>query len=101
MKIIITEEQKNRIFGDKIKCKCGHSWKIEADDEHPYLCHSCGWNQEKKKYDKKELKKFWDNYDGEISEKWTEKYKRSIDCSNPKGFSQRAHCQGRKKRNKK
>ena len=33
----------------------------------------------------------------QLDEKWTEKYKRSIDCSNPKGFSQRAHCQGRKK----
>lgn len=30
--------------------------------------------------------------------KWSEKYKKSIDCSNPKGFSQRAHCQGRKKK---
>ena len=29
---------------------------------------------------------------------WSEKYKRSINCENPKGFSQRAHCQGRKKR---
>jgi hypothetical protein len=29
-----------------------------------------------------------------INEKWSAKYKRSIDCSNPKGFSQRAHCQG-------
>ena len=34
----------------------------------------------------------------EISEKWSQEYKKSIDCSNPKGFSQRAHCQGRKKR---
>lgn len=33
-----------------------------------------------------------------ITEKWSEKYKRSINCSNPRGFSQRAHCQGRKKR---
>ena len=32
-----------------------------------------------------------------ISEKWSAKYKRSINCNNPKGFSQRAHCQGRKK----
>ena len=31
---------------------------------------------------------------------WTNKYKKSIDCNNPKGFSQRAHCQGRKKRMK-
>ena len=29
---------------------------------------------------------------------WSEKYKRSIDCDNPKGFSQKAHCQGSKKR---
>ena len=29
--------------------------------------------------------------------KWSDKYKSSIDCNNPKGFSQRAHCQGRKK----
>jgi len=33
-----------------------------------------------------------------LEEKWSEKYKKSIDCNNPKGFSQRAHCQGRKKR---
>lgn len=33
-----------------------------------------------------------------IEEKWSQKYKRSIDCSNPKGFSQRAHCQSRKKK---
>ena len=32
-----------------------------------------------------------------VTEKWTNKYKKSINCSNPKGFSQRAHCQGRKK----
>lgn len=32
-----------------------------------------------------------------IEEKWSEKYKRSINCSNPRGFSQRAHCAGRKK----
>lgn len=35
----------------------------------------------------------------ELEEKWSEKYKRSINCDNPKGFSQRAHCQGRKKQN--
>lgn len=32
-----------------------------------------------------------------MMETWSTKYKRSIDCDNPKGFSQRAHCQGRKK----
>jgi hypothetical protein len=33
-----------------------------------------------------------------IDEKWSKKYKDSIDCNNPKGFSQRAHCQGLKKK---
>ena len=32
-----------------------------------------------------------------VVEKWTQKYKKSINCNNPKGFSQRAHCAGRKK----
>jgi len=36
---------------------------------------------------------------GGIAEGWSAKYKKSIDCNNPKGFSQRAHCQGRKKMN--
>ena len=34
-----------------------------------------------------------------VMEKWSAKYKKSIDCSNPKGFSQKAHCAGRKKTN--
>ena len=32
-----------------------------------------------------------------VSEDWSEKYKDSIDCNNPKGFSQKAHCAGKKK----
>ena len=38
--------------------------------------------------------------DESLSEKWSDKYKRSINCSNPKGFSQKAHCAGRKKTKK-
>ena len=33
-----------------------------------------------------------------VDEGWSDKYKKSINCDNPKGFSQRAHCQGRKKK---
>jgi hypothetical protein len=36
--------------------------------------------------------------DENVNEEWSDKYKRSIDCNNPKGFSQRAHCAGRKKK---
>ena len=32
-----------------------------------------------------------------LEEKWSAKYKKSINCSNPKGFSQKAHCAGKKK----
>ena len=35
-----------------------------------------------------------------LNEKWTKKYKKSINCSNPKGFSQKAHCAARKRRKK-
>ena len=31
------------------------------------------------------------------NEGWSAKYKKSIDCNNPKGFSQKAHCAGKKK----
>ena len=31
---------------------------------------------------------------------WSDKYKRSINCDNPSGFSQKAHCAARKKRQK-
>lgn len=34
----------------------------------------------------------------EKNEGWSDEYKRSIDCNNPKGFSQKAHCAGKKKR---
>ena len=33
-----------------------------------------------------------------MNEGWSSKYKKSINCNNPKGFSQRAHCQGKKKK---
>lgn len=33
-----------------------------------------------------------------IDEKWTKKYKKSINCASPKGFSQKAHCAARRKR---
>jgi len=34
-----------------------------------------------------------------MAEEWSQKYKSSINCSHPKGFSQRAHCAGKRKHN--
>jgi alpha-L-fucosidase len=36
--------------------------------------------------------------DDQINEKWSMNYKKRINCSNPKGFSQKAHCRARKLR---
>jgi hypothetical protein len=51
-----------------------------------------------------EIQKWIDNHlskEEDVSEKWSQKYKDSIDCNNPKGFSQKAHCQGKLKRDTK
>ena len=34
-----------------------------------------------------------------LTEAWSQKYKSSINCSHPRGFSQKAHCAGKKKHN--
>jgi hypothetical protein len=34
-----------------------------------------------------------------LTEGWSQKYKKSINCSHPKGFSQKAHCAGKSKHN--
>ena len=34
-----------------------------------------------------------------LPEKWSRRYKKSINCNNPKGFSQKAHCAGKHKKN--
>jgi len=106
MKVIITQKQLEQIrenASKKFSCEgknCEHSWDIKKEDKQPYLCHMCGYDSHKKKYNYDELEDFWKNYkkEEEVTEKWSEKYKKSIDCNNPKGFSQKAHCQGRKKR---
>jgi hypothetical protein len=43
--------------------------------------------------------KYLDAMKDGMNEEWSQKYKKSINCSHPKGFSQRAHCAGKKKHN--
>ena len=45
----------------------------------------------------KATKKEFDNDAKGVAEGWSQKYKSSINCNNPKGFSQKAHCASRKK----
>lgn len=35
-----------------VKCdNCGWEWDIEAEDENPYLCHQCGFDDKKRELD--------------------------------------------------
>jgi hypothetical protein len=66
MKILVTKEQLDTIRENDSKefnCdKCEHSWKIKPEDKFPYLCHMCGYDSHKKKYNYEELENFWKNY---------------------------------------
>jgi hypothetical protein len=66
MKILVTKEQLDIIRENdskKFNCdKCEHSWKIKPEDKFPYLCHMCGYDSHKKKYNYEELENFWKNY---------------------------------------
>jgi GH24 family phage-related lysozyme (muramidase) len=50
------------------------------------------------KFAKKYLNSKTPSYSEKLFEKWTKKYKKSINCDAPKGFSQKAHCRARKLR---
>ena len=58
-------------------------WQMKLTDINEWVCGKC--NCEPCRCDS-------------VVEKWSSKYKKSIDCSNPKGFSQKAHCAGKKKK---
>ena len=64
--------------GAVVKCRQGKIWKNE---ELEYDLDSLIESEPQKLFD----------------EKWSKDYKKSINCNNPKGFSQKAHCAGRKK----
>jgi hypothetical protein len=55
---------------------------------------------ERGKYDAIDAKRFRSSIKEQgVDEGWSQKYKNSINCSHPKGFSQKAHCAGKKKHN--
>lgn len=102
----------NKLTGDKkIKKPIGKMVSVKGETEEATGAGSAGGFEaplfsEPKKMDsmfkdeqpKKKIKGGFVYESEEVEEKWSEKYKKSIDCDNPKGFSQRAHCQGKKKK---
>ena len=57
--------------------------------------------KKKKRLSSSEMKKLKNKAFEVYREGWSDKYKKSIDCNNPKGFSQKAHCAGKKKKESK
>jgi hypothetical protein len=76
--------------------------KVLNVEEEVKLDEAC-WKGYHKEGNKKMFGKIYPNCvkntneEQELEEKWSQKYKDSINCSNPKGFSQKAHCAGKKK----
>lgn len=75
------------------KVYCGYMDPSQTDDQAQYTLEASS-NLDIKRLCEKFASTFLD-----LDEAWSQKYKQSINCSNPRGFSQRAHCQGRKKHN--
>ena len=106
MKFRILPKVDESVIGDEIECdNCGWNWKVEDGGNDLYMCHKCGHDNEPKTAGLPVIKRdgggnLNNNNSGQYSkviEKWSGKYKKSINCSNPKGFSQKAHCAGKKK----
>jgi len=116
LKFRILPKLKEESIGAKIECgNCGWSWRVEDGGDDLYICHKCGNDNEAQEThatpstdNKKTAGLPIIKRDGngrpsnssqysKVTEKWSGKYKKSIDCNNPKGFSQKAHCAGKKK----
>ena len=80
------KDRKIDSFIEWIKLKTGEN-NITKSEEHPKL-HKSNKTYRKKLHGRKTRKQF--------GGKWSTKYKRSINCNNPKGFSQRQYCKYRR-----
>ena len=111
VKKTISEDKKNEnyMFFSNLK-QMRRQIDIMLNDFNPHwvdtmLSHGHDWADDKISESKTNIdsvfdffmNKTEDNPHSVIEEKWSKKYKDSIDCNNPKGFSQKAHCKGRKK----
>lgn len=61
-----------------------------GDDSSTVVMRKRFDRKNKRKDAEKVLKRF-------MERRWSDKYKDSIDCNNPKGFSQKAHCASKSK----
>jgi hypothetical protein len=53
------QPKKESIYNGNCKCNnCGWEWELEDDDENPFLCHKCGYDDQLKEFDMTSLKKW-------------------------------------------
>jgi|TARA_B100000424_G_scaffold120694_1_gene91243 hypothetical protein len=105
-----TKKRNEVVLPEGIECLCERCWKGYTQKGMKKMFGKMYPNCVKiKKKKKRKSENVKVNHDGKAApygsgyekveeKKWSDKYKKSIDCSNPKGFSQKAHCAGRKKR---
>lgn len=91
---ILNKDRKIDSFVEWIKLKTGEN---NIDKSSSYLVEK---NHNKSKYGGKRKYGGKTKYHGKtrkkIGGKWSEKYKRSINCNKPKGFSQKQYCKSRR-----
>jgi hypothetical protein len=85
---ILNKDRKIDSFVEWIKLKTGEN---NIDKSSSYLVEK---NHNKTKYGRKT--KYGGKTRKKIGGKWSEKYKRSINCNKPKGFSQKQYCKSRR-----
>jgi cytidyltransferase-like protein len=75
------------IAGTSVDCQmCEHSWDIDEKDPHPYLCHNCGYDNQKLEYDYDEWNK-WKESEGIKEQKRVEFYESHFKNLVPSNFS--------------
>jgi cytidyltransferase-like protein len=84
---LMKEQYIVEIAGTSVDCQmCEHSWDIDEKDPHPYLCHNCGYDNQKLEYDYDEWNK-WKDSEGIKEQKRVEFYESHFKNLVPSNFS--------------
>lgn len=84
---LMKEQYIAEIAGTSVDCQmCEHGWDIDEKDPHPYLCHNCGYDNQKLEYDYDEWNK-WKESEGIKEQKRVEFYESHFKNLVPSNFS--------------
>ena len=84
---LMKEQYIAEIAGTSVDCQmCEHSWDIDEKDPHPYLCHNCGYDNQKLEYDYDGWNK-WKESEGIKEQKRVEFYESHFKNLVPSNFS--------------